>query len=187
MGPGSQYLTCQPWLCQGLSALPKPHVSDILPAWCLETDEDKGRNGVVLVHPAASRWQREAIPMVIHAYLGLSLSNVPKECLDRAVTVAGSAEGSRFREARVLLGLGHSSWEEIKGQIYKLGVHQAFLWDCEEDRWTGSCHPGARTFQNGCSLSQRQHDQHFSDPSAQHSTRHKDVFMYSSTPSPQSQ
>lgn len=60
--------------------------------------------------------------MVIHTYLCLSLSTVPKECLDKAVTVAGSAEGSRFREARVLLGLGHSSWEEIKCQLCKLGA-----------------------------------------------------------------
>lgn len=97
--PGPPHLTCQPQLCQLPSALPKPRGSDILPIWFLGKDEDKGRDSVMLVHPAVSRWQEEAIPTVSHTYLCLSPSSVPKENLNRAVNVAGSAEGYRFREA----------------------------------------------------------------------------------------
>lgn len=48
--------------------------------------------------------------MVSHAYLCLSFSSVPKESLDRAVTVAGSAEGSRFSEAGCCL-----AWDILAG------------------------------------------------------------------------
>lgn len=53
--------------------------------------------------------------MVSHAYLGLSLSSVLRESLDRAVTVAGSAEDSKLREAgHCLACLGDPGREETK-------------------------------------------------------------------------
>lgn len=59
--------------------------------------------------------------MVSHAYLGLSLSSVPRESLDRAVTVAGSAEDSGLREAgQGLACLRGSGWEGTKCRIQTL-------------------------------------------------------------------
>lgn len=56
--------------------------------------------------------------MVSRAYLGLSLSSVPRESLDRAVTVAGSAEDSGLREpGQGLACLRGSGWEGTKCRI----------------------------------------------------------------------
>lgn len=106
--PGPLHLVCQPEPCQLLWALPKPPVADVLPVWFLEKDEDKGRDRVRLVHPAVSRW-----PVTVtgrgqscgEPCLSGSLSSVPRERLDRAVTVARSARGLQTQGGRVLFGL----------------------------------------------------------------------------------
>lgn len=152
MHPGPPHLTCQPQLCQLPSALPKPRGSDVLPIWFLGKDEDKGRDSVMLVHPAVSRWQEEAIPTVSHTYLCLSPSGVPKENLNRAVNVAGSAEGYRFREAGCRLAWLRTFWLG-RNQVSTLKAGGAPR-PCETaNQIDGVVYPGAWTSQNGWLLS----------------------------------
>lgn len=87
----------------------KPSFTDVLPIWFPEKDKDNGRDSIVLVHPAVSRW-----PMTVagrgHScgeprVSGSLTQQFPPKSLDRAVTGAGSAEGSRFRGGRMLPGV----------------------------------------------------------------------------------
>lgn len=110
--------------------------------------------------------------MVSHAYLGLSLSSVPKESLDRAVTVARSAEGYIFREAGCCLAWLRRFWLG-RNKVSRLKAGGA-----------PSCRTASRIDRVVCAIQDitgwllsisETAPHHFSGPLAQHSAGHGDV------------
>lgn len=121
--------------------------------------------------------------MVSHSYLGLSLSSVLTESLDRAVTVAGSAEDSKLREAGTLLGLLRRSWLG-KNKVWNLKAGGVPRPSCGTASQRDGVVPAIQDIPGWLhSISETALHHFMALPSAQHSPGHKDVVFMSSFPS----